>query len=49
MKRLMVGRSIFKKEADELEKICNHYLEKRTDIIKNTQFKIEDVFSHIVG
>ena len=27
--------------------IYNHYLEERSDIIKNTQFKVDDVFGDI--
>ena len=32
------------KEAQELKKNYNHYLDKRTEIMKNTSFKVEDVF-----
>ena len=35
------------KEAEELKKIYNHYLDKRKDIMKKNQFKVEDVFSDI--
>ena len=40
----MVDKKIDDKDAKELKEIHNHYLDKRTDITKNTQFKIEDVF-----
>ena len=33
----------------ELEKIYNHYLDKREAIMKNTSFKAEDVFGDVIG
>ena len=27
--------------------ICNHYLDKREDVMKNTQFKIKDISGDI--
>ena len=30
------------------EKLYNHSLDKRKEIIKNIQFKVEDIFGHIV-
>ena len=33
----------------EIKNIYNHYLDKRTDTMKNTQFKVEEVFSDTLG
>ena len=35
------------KEALELKKIYNHYLDKRKEFMKSTQFKVEDVFGDV--
>ena len=40
----MVDKKIDQKQAEELKNIYNHYLYKRKDIMKNTQFKVKDVF-----
>ena len=45
----MVDKKIDEKEAQELKKIYNHYLDKRKDIMKNTQFKVEDVFGDVIS
>ena len=37
------------KGALELKKIFNHYLDKRKEIMKKTQFKVEDFFGDILG
>ena len=36
-----------KKEAHELKNVYNQYLDKRTEIKKNTSFKVEDVFGDV--
>ena len=36
-------------EAPELKKIYNHYLDKKEEIMKNTQFKVEDIFGDIIN
>ena len=38
-----------KKETEELKKIYNHYLDKRSEMRKNTQFKVEDVFGDVIN
>ena len=42
-------KKIDEKEAQELKKIYNHYLDKRKEIMKNTQFKVEDVFGDVIS
>ena len=44
LKHSMIDKKIDEKEAQELKKIYNHYIDKRSQIMKNTQFKVEDVF-----
>ena len=45
----MVDKKIDGKEAQELKKIYNHYLDKRKEKMKNTQFKVEDVFGDVIS
>ena len=42
LKESKIDKKIDGKESEEL-KIYNHYIDKRSEIMKNTQFKIEDV------
>ena len=48
LKSSMVDKKIDQKEAEELKKIFNHYLDKRKEIMKNTQFK-KDVFGDVIS
>ena len=45
----MVDKKIDQKEADELKKIYIHYIDKRSEIMKNTQFRVEDIFSDVIS
>ena len=49
LKQSKVDRKIDEKEALELKKSYNHYLDKRKGITKNTQFKVEDVFGDVIS
>ena len=49
LKTSMIDRKIDQKEAEELNKIYNHYIDKRKEIMKNTQFKVEDVFGDVIS
>ena len=49
LKSSMIDKRIDEKEAQELKKIYNHYLDKRNEIMKNTQFKVEDVFGDVIS
>ena len=49
LKKSMVDKKIDEKEADELKKIYNHYTDKRSEIMKNTSFKVEDVFGDVIS
>ena len=48
-KKSMVDKQIEEKEAEELKTIYNHYIDKRSEIMKNTQFKVEDVFGDVIS
>ena len=43
LKPSTVDKKIDEKEAEDLKKIYNHYIDKRKEIMKNTNFKVEDV------
>ena len=49
LKTSMVDEKIDQKEAQELKKIYNHYIDKRKEIMKITQFKLEDVFGDVIS
>ena len=46
---LWLRKKIDDKEALELKKICNHYLDQRKGEIKKTHFKLEDVSGDILN
>ena len=48
-KSSMVDKKIDQKEAEELKKIYNLYLDKRKEIMKNTQFKVENVSGAVIS
>ena len=45
----MVDKKIDGKEAQETKKIYNHYLDERKEIMKNTEYKVEDVFGDVIS
>ena len=49
LKQSMVDKKIDQKEAEEFKKIYNHYLDKKKEIMKNTQFKFEDIFGELIN
>ena len=49
LKESMIDKKIDHKEAEQLEQIYNHYVDKKSEIRKNTQFKVEDLFSDVVS
>ena len=42
-------KKIDEKETEELKKVCNHYLDKRKEVMKNTSFNVEDVFADVIS
>ena len=49
LKESMIDRKIDQKEAEQLKQIYNHYVDKRSEIMKNTSFKVEDVFGDVIS
>ena len=49
LKQSMIDKKTDEKEAEEMKKIYNHYLDKRREIMKNTCFKVEDILSDIIS
>ena len=49
LKSSMVDKKADQKEAEDLKKKYNHYIEKKSENLKNTQFKVEDVFGDIIS
>ena len=45
----MIDKKIDEKEALELKKIYNHYLDKQKEIIDSTKFKVEDIFGDVIS
>ena len=48
LKESMIDKKIDEKEANQLKQIYNHYMDKKSEIMKNTSFKVEDVFNDII-
>ena len=49
LKSSMIDKKIREKKAEELKKVYNQHLDKRKENMKNTQFKIEDVFGDVIS
>ena len=45
----MIDKKIDEKEANQLKQIYNHYIDKKSEIMKNTQFKVEDIFGDVIS
>ena len=49
LKESMIDKRIDEKEANQLKQIYNHYVDKKSEIMRNTQFKVEDVFGDVIS
>ena len=49
LKESMIDKKIDQKEAEQLQQIYNHYVDKKSEIMKNTQFKVEDIFTDVIS
>ena len=49
LKQSMIDKKIDEKEAEQLKQIYNHYVDKKSEIMKNTQFKVEDIFTDVIS
>ena len=45
----MIDKKIDEKEALELKKIYNHYIDKREEIMNSTKFKVEDISGDVIS
>ena len=45
----MMHKQTNQKESEELNKSYNHYLDIRKEFMKNTSFKVEDVFVDVLS
>ena len=45
----MTYKKIDEKEALELKKLYNHYIDKRKEIMDSTKFKVEDIFGDVIS
>ena len=45
----MVDKKLNPKQTEEFKKTYNHYLYKRKEIMRNTQFRVEDFFGDVKG
>ena len=45
----MIDKKIDEKEAQELKKIYNHYIDKGKENMNSTKFKVEDIFGDIIS
>ena len=45
----MIDKTIDEKEAIKFKKNYNDYLDKRSDIMKKTQFKVENLIGDVLG
>ena len=45
----MVDKKLMRKKHWNWKKNYNHYLDKRKEIMKNTLFKVEDVFGDVIS
>ena len=49
LKQSMIDKKIDEKEAAQLKQIYNHYVDKKSEIMRNTQFKVEDIFKEVIN
>ena len=49
LKESMIDKKNDQKKTEQLKKIHNHYIDKRSEFMKNTSFKVEDVFDNVIS
>ena len=45
----MIDKKIDQKESEQLKQLYNHYIDKKSEIMKNTHFKVEDIFDNVIS
>ena len=48
-KQSMIDKKTDQKAAEQIKQIYNHYIDKRKVNMKNTQFKVEDIFGDVLS
>ena len=49
LKESMIDKKKDEKESEQLKQIYNHYVDKKSEIMKNTSFKVEDAFTNVIS
>ena len=49
LKESMIDKKINEKESEQLKQIYNLYFDKKSEIMRNTSFKVEDVFGDVIS
>ena len=49
LKESMIDKKINEKESEQLKQIYNHYIDKKTEKMRNTNFNVEDVFGDVIS
>ena len=49
LKEPMIDKKINEKESEQLKQIYNRYIDKKSEIMRNTSFKVEDVFEDVIS
>ena len=45
----MIDKKTDQKEAELLQQIYNHYVDKRIEIMNSTKIKVEDIFDDVIS
>ena len=49
LKDSMIDKKINEKESEQLKEFSNHYVDKKSEIMQNTQLKVEDIFTDAIS
>ena len=49
LKESMIDKKLDEKEIKKLKQINSHYIDKRSEMMKKTQFNVEDVFTDVIS
>ena len=49
MNQSIIDKKIDENEAQELKNIYNHYIDKKSEILKNTKFEVEDILGDVIS
>ena len=49
LKESTIDKKSDEKEAQQLKQIYNHYVDKGTEMMNSTKFKVEDIFGNVIS